>query len=70
MLTFFQAYLVTLSTTGKQLIFRVARRYMPKLKTLSEVATVRWLREVSNDTSDTVRVHSIFNYLALADESM
>ncbi|KAH8115884.1 hypothetical protein DFH11DRAFT_1506822 [Phellopilus nigrolimitatus] len=42
--TFHKAYLVTLETT-ETLIARVARRFMPRLKTESEVATMAYLRE-------------------------
>lgn len=38
-----QAYLVTLSD-GREVIARVARRYMPRLKTESEVATMSYIR--------------------------
>ncbi|KAI5119076.1 hypothetical protein M0805_005494 [Coniferiporia weirii] len=41
--TFHKAYLVTLSTS-ETLIARVARRFMPRLKTDSEVATLAYLR--------------------------
>ncbi|KIJ15331.1 hypothetical protein PAXINDRAFT_169135 [Paxillus involutus ATCC 200175] len=42
--TFHKAYLVTLVDT-RELVARVARRYMPRLKTQSEIATMRYLRE-------------------------
>ncbi|KAJ6571522.1 hypothetical protein B0H19DRAFT_1255490 [Mycena capillaripes] len=42
--TFHKAYLITL-TSGHQLIARVARRFMPRLKTESEIATLRYLSE-------------------------
>ncbi|KAJ7637324.1 hypothetical protein DFH06DRAFT_1002658 [Mycena polygramma] len=45
--TFHKAYLITL-TTSHQLIARVARRFMPRLKTESEIATLRFLREQTN----------------------
>ncbi|EJD05625.1 uncharacterized protein FOMMEDRAFT_118799 [Fomitiporia mediterranea MF3/22] len=41
--TFHKAYLVALSS-GETVIARVARRYMPRLKTESEVATMQYLR--------------------------
>ena len=41
--TFHKAYLVTLSTS-ETLILRVARRFMPRLKVESEVATIAYLR--------------------------
>ena len=39
-----QGYLITL-VDGREVIARVARRFMPNLKTESEVATMRYLRE-------------------------
>ncbi|KAJ6484473.1 hypothetical protein C8R47DRAFT_980813 [Mycena vitilis] len=45
--TFHKAYLITL-TTSHQLIARVARRFMPRIKTESEIATLRFLREQTN----------------------
>lgn len=39
-----QAYLVTLAD-ARQLVARVARRFMSRLKTESEVATMHYLRE-------------------------
>lgn len=39
-----QAYLVTLVDT-RELVARVARRFMPRLKTESEVATMHYLRQ-------------------------
>ncbi|KAJ7194493.1 hypothetical protein B0H12DRAFT_1082427 [Mycena haematopus] len=42
--TFHKAYLITL-TSAHQVVARVARRFMPRLKTESEVATLRFLRE-------------------------
>ncbi|KAF7324118.1 hypothetical protein MKEN_00634200 [Mycena kentingensis (nom. inval.)] len=42
--TFHKAYLITL-TDGHQVVARVARRFMPRLKTESEIATLRYLRE-------------------------
>ncbi|KAF7350304.1 hypothetical protein MVEN_01334500 [Mycena venus] len=41
--TFHKAYLITL-TNSHQLVARVARRFMPRLKTASEVATLSYLR--------------------------
>lgn len=41
--TFHKAYLVTLVDT-RELVARVARRFMPRLKTESEVATLNYLR--------------------------
>ncbi|CAK5272451.1 unnamed protein product [Mycena citricolor] len=54
--TFHKAYLITL-TTGRQIIARVARRFMPRLKTESEIATLRYLRENTN-----VPVPEVFCY--------
>ncbi|KAH7882501.1 hypothetical protein F5I97DRAFT_1930447 [Phlebopus sp. FC_14] len=45
--TFHKAYLVTLADT-RQLVARVARRFMPRLKTESEIATMHYLREKTN----------------------
>ncbi|KAJ3829145.1 hypothetical protein EV361DRAFT_878494 [Lentinula raphanica] len=42
--TFHKAYLVTLADR-QQVVARVARRFMPRLKTESEVATMQYLRE-------------------------
>ncbi|KIJ63793.1 hypothetical protein HYDPIDRAFT_112752 [Hydnomerulius pinastri MD-312] len=42
--TFHKAYLVTLVDT-RELVARVARKFMPRLKTQSEVATMQYLRE-------------------------
>ena len=39
-----QGYLITL-VNGKELVARVARRFMPRLKTESEIATMHYLRE-------------------------
>lgn len=43
----YQAYLVTLADT-RQLVARVAQRFMPRLKTQSEVATMQYLREMTS----------------------
>ncbi|TCD68756.1 hypothetical protein EIP91_009902 [Steccherinum ochraceum] len=45
--TFHKGYLITL-VDGREVIARVARRFMPNLKTESEVATMRYLRERTN----------------------
>ncbi|KAK7437467.1 hypothetical protein VKT23_018538 [Stygiomarasmius scandens] len=45
--TFHKAYLITLADKN-QLVARVARRFMPRLKTESEVATMQYLREHTN----------------------
>ncbi|KAJ6608255.1 hypothetical protein B0H10DRAFT_1955510 [Mycena sp. CBHHK59/15] len=42
--TFHKAYLITL-ISSHQVVARVARRFMPRLKTESEIATLRYLRE-------------------------
>lgn len=54
--TFHKAYLVTL-TDARELVARVARRFMPRLKTESEVATLDYLR-----TRTTVPVPTIYHY--------
>lgn len=54
--TFHKAYLVTLAD-GQELVARVARRYMPRLKTESEVATIQYLRENTN-----IPVPTIYHY--------
>ncbi|THH11350.1 hypothetical protein EW146_g8068, partial [Bondarzewia mesenterica] len=45
--TFHKAYLVQL-TDGREVIARVARRYMPRIKTESEVATMDYIRTYTN----------------------
>ncbi|KAG7448379.1 uncharacterized protein BT62DRAFT_702658 [Guyanagaster necrorhizus] len=45
--TFHKAYLVTL-VDGRQVVARVARRFMPRLKTESEVATMQYLQQNTN----------------------
>uniref|UniRef100_A0A0W0F3E4 Aminoglycoside phosphotransferase domain-containing protein n=1 Tax=Moniliophthora roreri TaxID=221103 RepID=A0A0W0F3E4_MONRR len=54
--TFHKAYLVILADRV-QLVARVARRFMPRLKTESEVATMQYLRENTN-----VPVPTIYHY--------
>ncbi|TFK41788.1 hypothetical protein BDQ12DRAFT_678502 [Crucibulum laeve] len=54
--TFHKAYLVTL-VDRYELVARVARRFMPRLKTESEVATMSYLREKTN-----VPVPTIYHY--------
>ncbi|KAJ7599205.1 hypothetical protein C8J56DRAFT_184113 [Mycena floridula] len=54
--TFHKAYLVTLAD-GVELVARVARRFMPRLKTESEVATIQFLRENTN-----VPVPTVYHY--------
>ncbi|EJD36287.1 hypothetical protein AURDEDRAFT_117129 [Auricularia subglabra TFB-10046 SS5] len=41
--TFHKAYLIVLAD-GRELVFRIARRHMPRLKTESEVATLNYVR--------------------------
>lgn len=45
--TFHKAYLITL-VNYEEIVARVARRYMPRLKVESEVATMQYLREKTN----------------------
>ncbi|KAL1741330.1 hypothetical protein HDZ31DRAFT_45673 [Schizophyllum fasciatum] len=54
--TFHKAYLVTLQDR-RQIIARVARRFMPRLKTESEVATMAYLR-----TFTSIPVPDVFHY--------
>ncbi|KAF5383255.1 hypothetical protein D9615_004905 [Tricholomella constricta] len=54
--TFHKAYLITLSDHF-QLVAGVARRYMPRLKTESEVATMHYLRE-----NTTIPVPTVYHY--------
>ncbi|KAF8970073.1 hypothetical protein BDZ97DRAFT_1791839 [Flammula alnicola] len=54
--TFHKAYLVTL-VDHVNLVARVARRFMPRLKTESEVATISYLRHNTN-----VPVSTIYHY--------
>ncbi|KAI0776373.1 hypothetical protein BC629DRAFT_1525836 [Irpex lacteus] len=49
-------YLITLAD-GREVVARVARRFMPRLKTESEVATMRYLRERT-----TIPVPTVFHY--------
>lgn len=51
-----QAYLITL-TDRSELVARVARRFMPRLKTESEVATMSYLRENTN-----IPVPTVYHY--------
>lgn len=52
----FKAYLITL-VNYQELVARVARRFMPKLKVESEVATMKYLREKTN-----VPVPTVYHY--------
>ncbi|RXW22754.1 hypothetical protein EST38_g3099 [Candolleomyces aberdarensis] len=54
--TFHKAYVITL-VNREELVARVARRFMPRLKTESEVATMSYLREKT-----TVPVPRIYHY--------
>lgn len=54
--TFHKAYLITLSDHS-ELVAGVARRYMPRLKTESEVATMHYLREHTN-----IPVPTVYHY--------
>ncbi|CAL1709107.1 unnamed protein product [Somion occarium] len=54
--TFHKGYLVTL-VDGREVVARVARRFMPHLKTESEVATMRYLRERTN-----IPVPTVYHY--------
>ncbi|GLB38967.1 putative phosphotransferase enzyme family protein [Lyophyllum shimeji] len=54
--TFHKAYLITLSDHS-ELVAGVARRYMPRLKTESEVATMHYLREKTN-----IPVPTVYHY--------
>ena len=51
-----QGYLITL-VDGREVVARVARRFMPNLKTESEVATMRYLRERTN-----IPVPTVYHY--------
>ena len=51
-----QAYSITLAS-GKEVIARVARRFMPRLKTESEIATMQYLRERT-----TIPVPDVYHY--------
>ncbi|KDQ60403.1 hypothetical protein JAAARDRAFT_32800 [Jaapia argillacea MUCL 33604] len=54
--TFHKAYLITL-VDARQVVARVARRFMPRLKIESEVATLHYLRTRSN-----VPVPTVYHY--------
>ncbi|KAL4073380.1 hypothetical protein J3A83DRAFT_2523341 [Scleroderma citrinum] len=54
--TFHKAYLISLTDT-RTLVARVARRFMPRLKTESEVATMHYLR-----TKTTIPVPDVYHY--------
>ncbi|KAJ6529127.1 hypothetical protein DFH09DRAFT_1285340 [Mycena vulgaris] len=65
--TFHKAYLVTL-TSAHQVVARVARRFMPRLKTESEIATLRYLREKTRITVPLVHCHDSNPYNRLGGE--
>ncbi|KII84602.1 hypothetical protein PLICRDRAFT_179412 [Plicaturopsis crispa FD-325 SS-3] len=65
--TFHKAYLVTL-TSRRELVARVARRYMPRLKTESEVATMHYLREKTSVPVPTVYFYDSNPYNRLGGE--
>ncbi|THH32577.1 hypothetical protein EUX98_g1626 [Antrodiella citrinella] len=65
--TFHKGYLITL-VDGAEVVARVARRFMPNLKTESEVATMRYLRERSNVPVPTVYHHDSNPYNRLGGE--
>ncbi|EMD31876.1 hypothetical protein CERSUDRAFT_119156 [Gelatoporia subvermispora B] len=54
--TFHKGYLITL-IDGRELVARVARRFMPRLKTESEVATMLYMREHTS-----IPVPTIYDY--------
>ncbi|KAJ6571519.1 hypothetical protein B0H19DRAFT_1255487 [Mycena capillaripes] len=65
--TFHKAYLITL-TSGHQLIARVARRFMPRLKTESEIATLRYLSEKTHAPVPEVHCYDSNPYNRLGGE--
>ncbi|VDC07403.1 unnamed protein product [Peniophora sp. CBMAI 1063] len=65
--TFHKAYLVTL-TDGREVIARVARRFMPRLKTESEVATMAYLRAHTKIPVPTVFFYDANPYNRLGGE--
>ena len=62
-----QAYLVTLAD-GFELVARVARRFMPRVKTESEVATMDFLRKYTNFPVPTVFHYDANPYNRLGGE--
>jgi hypothetical protein len=62
-----QAYLVTLADYG-ELVARVARRFMPRIKTESEVATMHYLREQTSIPVPTVYHYDANPYNRLGGE--
>ncbi|KAG5718895.1 hypothetical protein E4T56_gene17382, partial [Termitomyces sp. T112] len=65
--TFHKAYLVTM-VDHTELVASVARRYMPRLKTESEVATMHYLRENTNIPLPTVYHYDSNPYNRLGGE--
>ncbi|THU96220.1 hypothetical protein K435DRAFT_630911, partial [Dendrothele bispora CBS 962.96] len=65
--TFHKAYLITLADKA-QIVARVARRFMPRLKTESEVATMQYLREHTNIPVPTVFYYDSNPYNRLGGE--
>ncbi|KZV76710.1 hypothetical protein PENSPDRAFT_646163 [Peniophora sp. CONT] len=65
--TFHKAYLVTLRD-GREVIARVARRFMPRLKTESEVATMAYLRAHTKIPVPTVFFYDANPYNRLGGE--
>ena len=63
----FQAYLITLANRF-ELVARVARRFMPRLKTESEVATMAYLREKTGIPVPTVYYYDSNPYNRLGGE--
>lgn len=62
-----QAYLITL-VSGWEIVARVARRFMPRLKTESEVATMHYLREHTSIPVPTVYYYDANPYNRLGGE--
>ncbi|KAI0694201.1 hypothetical protein BC835DRAFT_1350457 [Cytidiella melzeri] len=65
--TFHKGYLITLADE-RELVARVARRFMPRLKTESEVATMQYLRERTNIPVPTVYHHDANPFNRLGGE--
>jgi len=65
--TFHKGYLITLADS-REVVTRVARRFMPHLKTESEVATMRYLRENTNIPVPTIIHHDSNPYNRLGGE--
>ncbi|KAL6303218.1 hypothetical protein BKA93DRAFT_788604 [Sparassis latifolia] len=65
--TFHKGYLITLAD-GREVVARVARRFMPRLKTESEVATMKYLREHTSIPVPTVYDYDANPYNRLGGE--